>query len=269
MTNQMSPEIFRLNAEVEERHWWFVGRRRIAEGIVRNLIRPVPGSLVADVGCGTGANIASLADSYKCVGIDPSPDAISLARERFPKVEFICGRAPEDLKERTQSVGLFLLMDVLEHVADDKEFLSGLVRAGSSEAQYLITVPADMRLWSEHDVSHGHYRRYNRAELESTLRGANLEVRLLSYFNSRLYPPIRLIRALGRRRKRALGRSGTDLARTPTALNALLRWLYAGEYRALKKVFDSPQESAYPFGVSLIAVARRAASAINAPAREV
>src|SRR5688500_17085095 len=82
---------FKLHARIEERHWWFVGRRRILRAVVGEVLPPATGGVVVDVGCGTGANLAGFADDYDCVGIDTSEEAISLACQRFPKVRFICG----------------------------------------------------------------------------------------------------------------------------------------------------------------------------------
>ena len=37
--------------------------------------------------CGTGGNIAALADRYRGIGVDTSERGIELARARFPRVE--------------------------------------------------------------------------------------------------------------------------------------------------------------------------------------
>src|SRR2546426_691300 len=88
---------FRLHAQIEQDHWWFTARREILRRIVGEVLPPAPGALIVDVGCGTGANIAALADDYDCVGIDTSAEGIALARRRFPRVEFLVGQAPDDL----------------------------------------------------------------------------------------------------------------------------------------------------------------------------
>ncbi|HET7042294.1 MAG TPA: class I SAM-dependent methyltransferase, partial [Gemmatimonadales bacterium] len=136
----MRAEHWRLNAEVEERHWWFVGRRRIMGALVRRLAEPGAGHVVVDVGCGTGGNIGSLADEYGCVGVDPSPEAIELAAGRWPGVRFVCGEAPEALGGAESEAGVVLLMDVLEHVPDDFDLLSRLVAVLRPGAHLLITV---------------------------------------------------------------------------------------------------------------------------------
>src|SRR5205814_1822217 len=83
---------------------------------------------------------------------------IELARQRFPQVGFICGQAPDAFAAEQRSGNLFLLMDVMEHVAEDFAFFSRLWQALTPGTQLLLTVPADDSLWSVHDTSFGHYR---------------------------------------------------------------------------------------------------------------
>ena len=127
---------------------------------------PSPAATIIDVGCGTGANLAGLAGEYDCIGIDASYEPIQLARQRFPHIRFIHGLAPRDLGSAIKRARLVLLSDVLEHVSDD----FGLFRnCWPRRPRGLIscsTVPADPNLWSEHDRSFGHYRRYDVARLE-------------------------------------------------------------------------------------------------------
>src|SRR6185295_20126636 len=147
-----SPQ-FQLHAEIEDLHWWFVARREIMRRMVEQIVPPSKDATVVDVGCGTGANLAALAESYNCVGIDTSPEAVRLAQQRFPAARFICGRAPDELGDVLEQTRLVLLMDVLEHVPDDFELLSSLMAAAPVGTNFLITVPADLSLWSEHDES--------------------------------------------------------------------------------------------------------------------
>ena len=194
-----------------------------------------------DVGCGTGGNIAALADRYRCVGIDTSAEAIELARRRFPQVQFIAGRAPDDLGELAGQARLFLLTDVLEHVADDYAMFSELLAAASPGCYFLLTVPADESLWSEHDESFGHYRRYDRARLEGVWAGLPVTTLLVSYFNSRLLPMVRLVgRGTGGAAGRPAGRapiSGCPAGRS----TALLTAIFAGEARRLVAALRRPR----------------------------
>jgi SAM-dependent methyltransferase len=250
-------DLFALTAELEEKHWWFAARRRIIKSLIERTLPPSRDSLVIDVGCGTGANIAALADGYACLGIDPSEVAIGLARDRFPSVEFKVGSAPADLGESAQQADLFLLLDVLEHVEDDFAQFSAIAAAALKGAQILITVPADPSLWSEHDVSHGHYRRYEPHRLEMIWQDLPIRVRLMSYFNARLYPVIRAVREAGRILGRASGAAETDLFQPPAPINGLLQTIFAGERRRLVELLEGNRESGYRRGVSLIALLER------------
>jgi len=258
----MQSEQFLLHADIEERHWWFVGRRRIMRRLVTRVVPPARDVTVVDVGCGTGANIASLADAYDCVGIDASAEAIALARRRFPGVRFLVGTAPGDLGDLAGRARLFLLMDVLEHVEDDFAMLSELLAAASPGALVLVTVPADEALWSEHDESFGHWRRYDRRRLERLWAELPVTPLLVSYYNSRLYPLIRLIRARSRRRGRAAGRSGTDFWMPSRPVNRLLAATLAGEGRSLVRRLADGRAGAVGVAASLVALLRRDAGVI-------
>lgn len=253
----MQIEQFQLNYEIELRHWWFVARRRILAGLLSQIVPAGPETVVVDIGCGTGGNIGALAETYTCVGIDPSADAVRLAQERFPHVHFLCGLAPHDLGDWAARANVVMATDVLEHVADDSALLAELVAAASPGTYFLLTVPADMKLWSPHDESHGHCRRYDLAQLARLWEGLPVSTLLLSYFNARLYPVVRFIRAMNRWRRKSSGEAGTDLAMPSPLVNRFLDRVFSGEYRALTNLLQGRRRHGYPFGVSLIAILRR------------
>jgi SAM-dependent methyltransferase len=252
----MNPEQLRLNAQIEDEHWWFVGRRRILSRLADRLVPREPASLVIDVGCGTGANLAAVATGRRGVGIDTSPEAVALARERFPQVEYRLGGAPDNLLDVLPAARLVLLTDVLEHVRDDFALASRLLAAVSPGTWFIVTVPADPALWSEHDESHLHYRRYTRERFERIWHGLPVEAALVSAFNARLYLPIKAVRSLNRRRGRAAGQAGTDLFLPPRPVNRLLTALYASEGNRLERALAG-NRAGYTAGVSLLAVLRR------------
>ena len=254
----MQASQFELHAELEDRHWWFRGRRCIVRRLVQRVFPPANDRAIVDVGCGTGASIAAFTDQYACLGIDPTPEAIALARSRFPQVSFICGSVPLHL-EMEEKTRLFLLLDVLEHVADDAALLTDLAHMMRPGEQLLITVPADMALWSQHDVSYGHYLRYDPERLCSSWADLPFSARLVSHFNVRLYPIVRALRTLGRWRKQAWGSAGTDLRLPSAPINRLLENLLAGESKTLLTRLEDPNRRGFRRGVSLIALLRREA----------
>ncbi len=250
-----SPQ-FQMNSEIELRHWWFVARRRILVSLIARVLPPSLQSIVVDIGCGTGGNIAALAERYACVGIDPSGEAIALARARFPQVRFLAGMAPDDLGEVSRQARLLMATDVLEHVPDDFWLFSRLMAATAPGTYFLLTVPADPALWSPHDESHGHWRRYDRPRFQRLWEGLPVTPLLVSYFNRRLYPLVKLIRMVNRRRGKARGQAGTDFKIPAAPVNRLLTGIFAGESRRLARLLDG-RGRGYAAGVSLVALLRR------------
>ncbi|MEX2113474.1 MAG: class I SAM-dependent methyltransferase [Pirellulales bacterium] len=247
---------FELHAEIEERHWWFVARRRILQAVIHAVVPPSRETTIVDVGCGTGANLAVLADQYDCVGIDTSSEAVRLAAGRFPQARFVCGAAYE-MPSILASAQLIMLNDVLEHVPDDFRMLSELLSWAAPGTYFLLTVPADMALWSEHDQAFGHYRRYSQARLEQVWQGLPVSTLFVSHFNSRLYPIIRAVRRISQWRGKSAGRAGTDFALPSPLTNEMLTRVFAGERRKLTNLVQGGTQAPYRFGVSLMALLRR------------
>ena len=253
----MKADLFRQHAVYERHHWWFVARRRIVARLVRELVPPSRNHIIVDVGCGTGANVAEFARDYTSIGIDTSPDGIALAKKNFPDCSFKVGYAPEDLGDVAGRADMFLLMDVLEHVRDDVALFTGLMAAAKPGALALVTVPANPALWSSHDVVHMHYRRYTPERIRVLWEGAPLTPLLVTHFNTRLYPVVRLARALANARGRSVGEHGTDLSLPPAPINRMLTGVFAGETaRLLQGLRHTSLDTGRP-GVSLMAVVRR------------
>lgn len=249
---------FHLHARIEQRHWWFVARRQILADVIHAALPPSsPERTIIDVGCGTGGNLAHLADDYECIGIDTSAEAIRLARRRFAGVQFIRGLAPRDLGPIMDRAGLILLSDVLEHVADDFKLFSELLAAAQPGAHFLITVPANLALWSEHDRAFGHYRRYDPGRLAQLWQDLPARPVFVSYFNTRLYPVVRAIRLWGSLRHQATGEAGTDFRMPSDRVNRALARCFAGERHRLARLARGEDARPYAHGVSLMALLER------------
>ncbi len=162
------------------RHWYY---RSKAAALRRAVGRLAPKRLL-DVGAGSGFFSRHLlaeggAQSALCVDIGyPADRDDSVAGK---PVLYRRDTGPTDCD-------LVLMMDVLEHVDDDR----GLVRLYAdkvpSGAHFLVTVPAFQFLWSGHDVFLEHKRRYRLAEIEQTMTDAGLEVVHGAYYFGLVFP---------------------------------------------------------------------------------
>lgn len=242
----MDSQLYQQMRELEDRHWWFRGRRAIVAAQLEASAL-TKSAKILDLGCGTGGNLAMLSQYGEVLGLELDEQAAQMARERGI-APVIRGKLPDALPLTEASFDCVTLLDVLEHIADDRTTLATVSKLLAVDGQLLITVPAFSFLWGPHDEAHHHQRRYCARQLRGLLREAGFEITTLSYCNSWLFPPAALIRLV----RRYLPRSsaGADLALPPVPLNALLAILFASERHLLRHM-------TLPFGVSLLAVAKK------------
>lgn len=242
----MKAELYAQMRELEDRHWWFTGRRRIVAAVIRRLRLPADARLL-DAGCGTGGNLPMLAGFGEVVGAEYDAGAAVLARARGV-CEVVRAGLPGGMPFVAGRFDLITLLDVLEHIDDDAASLRTLAGLLAPGGHLLITVPAFPFLWGPHDEAHHHKRRYRASGLRQTVEGAGLKLAWQSYYNSGLFPAVAAVRLL--RKLLPVGGAGSELALPPAPINALLEGLFAAERHLLGRV-------RLPFGVSLIAVARK------------
>lgn len=77
----------------------------------------------------------------------------------------------------------FILMDVLEHIENDKKTLELLRDNLNPKGRIVLLLPAHMFLYSEFDKSIGHFRRYNKKMLLQALP-SGLKLRRCQYLDS-------------------------------------------------------------------------------------
>lgn len=242
----MEPGIYTLMAALEEKHWWFAARRTIAENIIRQLGLP-PGAKILEAGCGTGGNLAMLSRYGQVYGMELDDHAREMANaKRITQV--LPGRLPDKVPYQQERFDLIALLDVLEHIEDDRGTLEALGTLLKPGGHLLISVPAFAFLWSAHDEVHYHKRRYVLGELKSKLENAGLEVTYASYFNTVLFPLISAARLLGKLRTNKRGNG--DLTMPSPLINRLLFAIFSSERLVLGRW-------SLPFGVSAMAIARK------------
>jgi SAM-dependent methyltransferase len=216
----LEQQAYRDQFELEDAHWWFAGRRAVIWALLgRAGVEGRLGVRLLDAGCGTGRNLIEFGCLGRATGVDLSREAIELCRRRG--VHGAQEARIESLPFDDGSFDLILAADVLEHLQDDRVGLSELRRVAAPEARLVATVPAYRWLWSQHDGTHHHVRRYTLRALRERALQTGWEPSHWSYFNSTLLPPIAAVRLLARRRP--AGADGRpDLKLTPAALNRLL-----------------------------------------------
>lgn len=247
---------FQAHAAMEERHWWFLGRRTILRTLLHALVPPSKDKLVIDVGCGTGGVTKFLSNEYTVIGVEPTEEGVTAARNRFPECRFIQGYAPQNVPEFSKADAV-LLIEVLEHVEKDRELVHALIDGMKTGAYLIMLAPADMALWGPHDDAFEHFRRYDSIdEFRDLWRGTAVREVLVSHCMRRLYPVVKCMRRLSKLRGKSWGKGGTDIEVPMALVNALLKKIYEGEATTLLKALQGKGKG-YDRGVSVIAILQK------------
>ncbi len=190
------------------RHPWERARLALVSRLIARHAPLGDGDVVLDVGCGDTFVVESLARVYPRVqfyAVDSAftPELIETFASRMT-VSNVALFASTGEVPAARPASLVLLMDVLEHVEDDRGMLRGLASGplGTAATRFLITVPAYGALFCSHDRFLGHYRRYSFAEFGALLDSARLAplsaghlftslvpLRIVQVVRERLAPP--------------------------------------------------------------------------------
>ncbi|MHC4715841.1 MAG: class I SAM-dependent methyltransferase [Planctomycetota bacterium] len=236
---------------LEGRHWWFRAKRRVVLSVLDKLVaRPADPSRrprVCDVGCGCGMMLRDLLDrGYDAVGLDASPVAVQYCAQRgVPAMLGTCGESNRQARGGFDAV---LMLDVLEHIDDDRAACLAALRMLTPGGVLVCTVPAHPWLWTRRDEFHHHKRRYTARRLRQLLATPASETVLLSPMNCVLFPL-----ALGERLACRLAdrpKQPGDLRIPGWGINRVLESVFASERMLLRRGVP------LPFGLSLIAAVR-------------
>lgn len=247
----MEPCVYHDMARLEADHWWFVGRRKILDTVIKYTLRSRQGTSaprILEIGAGTGGNHDLLSRYGKTSFVEMEPLARDIFKERFPTAELYDGKLPDDLPfGPAERFDLICLFDVLEHVEDDKAALVRLRSLLAPGGHLVLTVPAYQFLFGAHDRLHHHYRRYHRAALEALLVDSGFRVKTMSYINMVLLPLALVARGVDKLCKKQKS-SGTDMP--APWLNKILSGLFGGEALLVPHM-------RLPCGLSLLVVVDR------------
>jgi SAM-dependent methyltransferase len=232
---------------LEDSYWWFVGRHRLVESLMRAHYDEAGSSqrLLLDIGCGTGAMSARLARWGRVVSADFSPLALKFSRKRGLK--HLVGADAMRLPFASETFDALIAMDMLEHLPDDRAALCEFHRVLKPGGCVVATVPAYPHLWSEHDIALMHHRRYRRHEVAERFRAAGFRLEKLSHTMTMLYPLVALQRRLNARRP-PHDPPEAAMPLFPTPVNAALTGLLTAE-NALARRLN------FPFGVTILCIA--------------
>jgi SAM-dependent methyltransferase len=229
-------------AELDELHWWYRARREVLRELIRRRI-PLPDEArILEVGCGTGHNFQMLGKFGRLDAIEVDGEARAIASRRLGHA-VLDAPLPDLTGVPPGAYDLIAMLDVLEHVDDDRGALTSLAARLRPEGRILITVPAHPWMWSAHDEVNHHKRRYTRRTLRAAILETGLRIEMLGWFNSLLFPLAAAARVAGR----ITGKADSDDKLPPGPVNRLFEAVFGLERYAIGRV-------PLPPGVSLAAI---------------
>jgi SAM-dependent methyltransferase len=190
------------------RHPWEIARAGFFRRILADAGLLAAPRAVLDVGAGDGYLARRLCEALPpgstVVCLDPHYSDEDLARLADPPMAGL-GFAREPPARRFD---IILMLDVIEHVGDDRGFVAGFVNGALAPGGVVLaSVPAWQALFSRHDQALKHFRRYSPAACRALLADAGLAVRASGgVFHSLLLP--RALTVAAERAQGLLGRDG-------------------------------------------------------------
>ena len=167
----MDDEWFELN---DKDHFWMKWRWSILNKHLK--LWNHPGQNYLEIGCGNCVLIQQLEESF-----DISIDGCDLNKKVLEESHNIRGKLylynvlekREDMLEKYSAI---FLLDVIEHIESELEFLEASLHAVKKGGYCIVNVPACSWLYSDYDKTVGHWRRYDKKDLLQLFERAGLEI---------------------------------------------------------------------------------------------
>ena len=239
----MERVVYQQMAELDQRHWWYRARREVLAELIRRIVDPPKDADILEIGCGTGHNLAMLADFGRVEALELDDEARAHAQKRLGR-SVMSAPLPQLAGVPQYHYDLIGAFDVIEHIDDDQAAIASIATRLKPNGKFVMTVPAHQWMWSAHDVVNHHRRRYSKRRLKSLIEHSPLKLERIGYFNCLLFPLAVAERLSSRLRKK----DDADLKLPAAPLNRALERVFAAERHLVARV-------PLPPGLSLFAVA--------------
>lgn len=225
-----------------ERHWWWRTRSRLVIDLLRDLEPQEGWKRILDIGCGDGLFFPELQRFADVEGVEPFEHLVSPTNPYRQRIS-ICPFDQNYLPGKHFS--LILMLDVLEHIQDAVGALRHAVSLLEPHGTVVLTVPAFMTLWTNHDVMNQHFVRYTKSSFRPVAEKAGLRLIQERYLYHWTCPV-----KLGVRLKEKLLRLPPAPPTVPASpVNELLFWVSRLEQKVLTPL-------SLPFGSSLLVIGK-------------
>jgi ubiquinone/menaquinone biosynthesis C-methylase UbiE len=243
--------LLELTSLAEKSHFWFRGFRWFVQPEVARAVKGRISPTLLDCGCGTGANVAWLAEFGDAYGFDLTWQGLALGR-RMGRSRLT--RASIDaVPFASSSMDLVTSFDVFQVLPDAAEqgAIKELWRVLKPGGHLILNVAALEMLRGHHAALSQEVRRYTPASLRQLVEGAGFHIERLTFVYASIFPVMLPVRVAQRwSRGRTTSRREFDITTPPAPVNAMLTALVRIEAAALRAIN-------MPVGSSILCHARK------------
>lgn len=234
--------------QMEDTHWWHRAKREIIASVIQKEIDKSKKKLrILEIGAGTSLLIKEFINSAETYALDRSKTALSLSKKNG-----IANTIHADLGTYTgfkkNFYDIVVAADVLEHLEDDLGAAKKIYQMLKKGGVFIIHVPAHKSLFSYWDESLGHFRRYEKMDLQKLIKSSGFNTSFLSFRLPTVYPFVKLFRKITKEKKK---KRKSDFEQF-SLLNFPLYLFTRVEDALIRRKSINP-----PFGLSLFAIAKK------------
>lgn len=252
----MKTEMYEVHKLSQQDVWWFKARKEIVHSVTDKYIQSKDNNIL-EVGAGYGIMTEMLKEYGTITAIEPYPEAAVYLKENIGVKTLCCTLEKIDSKRANSldKYDIIAMFDVLEHIEIDWLAIAQCYQLLKEKGLLILTLPAYMFLWSQHDWDNNHYKRYTKHNIIDRLNfptdrlgkqkiHISFTIKRLTYFNTLLFPLALLDKLWFARNKQSTALNPSPL------VNSILYNIFRLE-KILLKFFN------LPFGVSILLIAEK------------
>lgn len=247
MDIQKSRDYYNDLEKKEKNNWWYWGKEKILLELMSFYLKENKSRKILDLGCEIGTYYNPLAKFGEVIGIDYSYEALFFCKNdrNFSNVIQANG---EKMPFKENSFDVIAGLDIFEHFENDIDALKEFNYILKPGGLLILFIAAKKSLWCKHDIYAGHKKRYEKDEVIKKI-SPFFKIEKITFSNFFIYPLVYFVRQIERKFP-GLQKDKSDFGETILPIELLLRLLYLIEAKTINFLN-------YPFGVSLICVARK------------
>ncbi|KKS94729.1 MAG: Methyltransferase [Candidatus Collierbacteria bacterium GW2011_GWB1_44_6] len=214
-----------------------------------NLVPVKQGAKILDVGSGNGEMAIALSKKANVVyATDNSMKVVKKLKSKAKNIHNLKVIKMDATKPNltVNDFDLVTACDVAEHLKNDREFFNGCYFLLKSKGTLFVSVPACPLLYGKRDKHYGHYRRYEKKDLEEKITASGFTIKSSRFWNLIGVLPYLISEKILNKELTGPARSGKKRFMTRIVNSFLYIWLtIEGRINML------------PIGLSLIVIAQK------------